>query len=413
MPAPYRRRLLDDILDDLLADLPAVLVVGPRASGKTTTALRRSKTVLRLDRPATAAAVGNDPDAVLAACSPPVLIDEWQLAPGILGAVKRSVDTEAGAGRFLITGSSRADLQAEGWPATGRVVRAPMWPMTMRETTGNTQRRSIIDVLFDGDFAAVPNATDALDVRDYVELALRGGFPEVVDQRSERSRRVWLASYIDQVVLRDAPFATQDRDPQRLRAYLRAFAAHSASAVAHKTLYDSAGINRATAVSYDHLLESLFVTEQVPAWSTNQLSRLNRASKRYVVEPALLASLLRVDARAVVRDAGLVGGVIDTFVTAQLRPELGVAVADSSIFHLRQQDGRHELDLLLEGPAGMIVGIEVKAHAAPDLSMARHLVWLRDSLPHRFSVGVLFHTGPRPLLLADRIWALPISSIWA
>ena len=75
--ANYRPRLVDVVLDDLLESLPAVLLVGPRASGKTTTALRRARTVLRLDRPATAAAVGNDPDAVLAASDPPVLIDEW------------------------------------------------------------------------------------------------------------------------------------------------------------------------------------------------------------------------------------------------------------------------------------------------------------------------------------------------
>jgi uncharacterized protein len=86
--------------------------------------------VLRLDRPEAAASMVNDPDAVLASCDPLTVIDEWPLSPAVLGAVKRNVDANSGAGRFLLAGSSRADLQQDGWPATGRVLRVPMWPMS-------------------------------------------------------------------------------------------------------------------------------------------------------------------------------------------------------------------------------------------------------------------------------------------
>lgn len=228
-----------------------------------------------------------------------------------------------------------------------------------------------------------------------------------------RARKVWLNSYVEQTVLRDAPFAAQGRDPKRLRTYLQAIASKTSSIPAHKTLYDTASITRVTALSYDHPLESLFVTEQVPAWSTNRLTRLGRTAKRYVVEPAIAASLLRLDGRTIVRDATLVGSIVDTFVAAQLRSEIGVADTDFSMFHLRRDDGSKEIDLLLEGPGGQLVAIGIKAHAAPDLGMARHLCWLRDSLPDRFTVGVVFHTGPRSYVLNDRIWALPISAIWA
>jgi hypothetical protein len=82
------------------------------------------------------------------------------------------------------------------------------------------------------------------------------------------------------------------------------------------------------------------------------------------------------------------------------------------MFHLRQSDGRHEADLVLEGPLGRIVAIEIKAHSAPTRNMARHLEWLRDELGDQFALGVLFHTGPRPIELSDRLWALPISALW-
>ncbi len=105
----------------------AVLLVGPRATGKTTTARRLSASVVRLDRPAEAAAFLADPDAALARLTEPVLLNEWQAVPDVLGAVKRAVDDDPRPGRFLLTGSVLADLDAATWPGTGRLVRLAMY----------------------------------------------------------------------------------------------------------------------------------------------------------------------------------------------------------------------------------------------------------------------------------------------
>ncbi len=107
--------------------LPAVLIVGPRGCGKTTTAERHAASVLRLDRPAERAVVEADPDAGIASGSRPLLIDEWQLAPDVLTAVKRAVDRDFTAGQFILTGSSATDLTASGRPATGRLARLSSW----------------------------------------------------------------------------------------------------------------------------------------------------------------------------------------------------------------------------------------------------------------------------------------------
>jgi uncharacterized protein len=412
MPKAYQPRLVDAVLEDLAQALPAILLVGPRASGKTTSAARRCKTILRLDQPRIAAGVENDPDVVLADCAPPVLIDEWQLVPSILGAVKRSVDTTDLKGHYFLTGSSSDDLTAKGWPATGRIARVPVWPMNVRERFGYVRRRSIVDRFFDADFSDLALPVQSLDVRNYVDLALESGFPDLVHQENERARRTWLAGYVDQIVLRDAPLVGQDRDPQKLRSYLRAIAASTAEITSHKNLYDAAGITRMTALAFDSLLELIFVTERVPAFSTNRLNQLSRTPKRYIIEPGLLGPLLKIDARTVIRDARLVGAVIDTFVAAQLRTEVAIARSGASISHLRQADGRHEVDLILEGPGGRLVAIEIKAHASPTLEMARHLLWLQAELGNQFAAGVVLHTGPRVLKLATGIWALPISALW-
>src|ERR1700730_9631079 len=100
-------RLVDPLLGELLADHPAVLVVGPRACGKTTTGRRHCQERLRLDRPAEAAVVRADPDAALADGPFPLLVDEWQVVPEVLGAVKRAVDDGTGARRVVLSGSTQ------------------------------------------------------------------------------------------------------------------------------------------------------------------------------------------------------------------------------------------------------------------------------------------------------------------
>ncbi len=408
----YLPRLVDSLISDLLTEVPAVLLAGPRASGKTTTGRRQTVSQARLDRPSESAAARLDPDVFLANAQEPLLIDEWQQVPEIMGALKRAIDDGVGNHRFVVTGSSQADLGPGGWPATGRLVRVPLWGLTMREQRKAAESASIVDVLFSGNPMAASLPSDLPDLRGYVEIALRSGFPEIALTLSESVRRRRLASYVDEIVRRDSGLAQDRKDPRLMRRYLEALAANTAGIVEHKTLFDAAQITRVSAVSYDSLLEMLYISEQVPAWRTNRLQRLIHAPKRYLVDPALMGPLLDIDVRSTLRDADLVGRVVDTLVVSQLRPELAVARNRVTFSHLRSSGGRHEVDLILSAPRNGVVAVEVKASSAPNLNDAKHLLWLRDELGPEFICGVVFHTGTRKFTMSDRIVALPVCSIW-
>ncbi len=218
---------------------------------------------------------------------------------------------------------------------------------------------------------------------------------------------------MDQLLTHDIQQVDAGRDVVRMRRYLEAYALNSAGLVDDKTLYDSAGINRKTALAYERLLSSLSIVDAVPAWSSNRLKRLVHSAKRYVVDPALLAGILRVDESGVLRDGNLLGRVLETFVMAQLRAELTTAEARPRLYHLRQEQGRREIDALAELGAEQVIGLEIKADSAPDKQSARHLEWLRDELHERFIAGVVLHTGARVYRLSDRIQAAPISTLWA
>ncbi len=408
----YTPRLIDERLARLFAELPAMMLTGPRASGKTTTARRHAATVVRLDREDEAPAFRLNPDSALAALREPVLLDEWQVVPEVLGAVKRAVDDDPRPGRFLLTGSVRGDLDAPTWPGTGRVVPMTLYGLSEREIQRRIDGPTFLERLAADEIEAFPLPPEVPDMVGYIELALRGGFPEPVLRRTGESARAWLDGYLRHLLTRDAEGLDGPRDPVRLRRYFEALALNSAGLVDHKTLYDAAGVHRATAVAYERLLTNLFVLDALPAWTSNRLMRLVRASKRYLVDPSLIATALDLDLHAVLRSGDLLGRLVDTFVVAQMRPELELRSPRPRLYHLRQRDARREVDLAVEVAAGDVIAIEIKATSAPSRDDARHLVWLRDQLGERFLAGAVLHTGPRPFRLDDRVLAVPICCLW-
>jgi predicted AAA+ superfamily ATPase len=409
--AEYVPRLADSLIAGLLRQAPAVMLTGPRASGKTTTATRHAIDTVRLDRAAEAAAFIADPDAALSARRTPLLIDEWQVVPEVLGAIKRSVDADPGPGRYVITGSARSDLDSPTWPGTGRVVRLPVWPMSQRELTYTTSSAGVLDrVLTDGlDSLALPPQVP--DLPGYLDLAVAGGLPQAVLTRDPIYRRRWLTSYLEQLVTRDAESLDGGRDPVRLRRYVDGLAENLSGLAADVTLAETAGLNIRTAAAYDRLLQALGVLDIVPGWSSNRLKRLTQRGKRYLADTGLAAAALRVDADDILRDGNLIGRFLDAYVAAQLRPEVAVSPHTPGLYHLRDRDG-HEIDLLLDyGRKGQLA-LEIKATAAPRTADATHLRWLIERQP-TVRAGIVLHTGPSLFQLSDSIIAAPIAILWS
>jgi predicted AAA+ superfamily ATPase len=410
--ARYTPRLIDGTLTQLFGELPALLITGPRAAGKTTTAQRLAATVVHLDRPVEAEAFRDDPDVALRTLPEPVMLDEWQVVPDVLGAVKRAVDADPRPGRFLVTGSAHGRLDAPTWPGTGRLVHVRMWGLTERELCGQLSRPSFLRMLADADMSAFQIPANPPDLLGYVELALRGGYPEPALRLARRARDLWLQGYIDELLTRDADGLAGPRDPRRLRRYFEALAVNTAGLATEKTIYGAAGVSHMTATGYERLLANMFILDSLPAWSTNRLSRLVKASKRFLTDSSLVAAGLGLDEQAVVRDGNMLGRLVETFALAQIRPELELAAPKPRLYHLREKNARHEIDLVAEFAAGEVVAVEIKSSAAPTRADARHLEWLRGRLGERFLAGAVLHTGPRPYRLGERIFALPICVLW-
>jgi predicted AAA+ superfamily ATPase len=229
---------------------------------------------------------------------------------------------------------------------------------------------------------------------------------------------MWLESYMEDLLSHDVEQLEETsgrrRDTQGLRHYLEAYALSSAGVAEHKTIYDAAQVNKATADAYDELLAGLPITENVPAWTSNRLKRLVQSAQALPDRRGVIATALRPQTQRAGGDERRrsAGPHPHTFVAAQLRPELATSRTRPRLHHLRTEQGRHEIDLIAELAGQRVLGIEVKASAAPTRDDAKHLRWLHDELGERFLAGVVLHTGQRAYELDEKIIAAPIAVLW-
>lgn len=403
-------RIVDRLVaEELLPEFPAILIVGPRGCGKSTSMSQFADTVLDLSTPGVRTAAIEDPDGILAAASGRVLIDEWQEAPEILGAIKRAVDTDLSSipGRFIVTGSVRAAQQAATWPGTGRLIRVRMSGLTQGELEDNNSYNPI-DTLFAD--KAPTFGHSGLSRHDYLNRIVAGRFPDVIG-KTDRGRSRWFDGYVEQLVDRDAAqIATTNPRPRKLRSVLSSCVARTGQELNKEATARDADVAKGTADNYITLLEDLSIIQRIPAWHNKRLHRLNRSPKIHIADPGLAAHLLNVDVKTLERDATLVGQLFETFVATEFSAHIETAEHRTEMFHLRNRDG-NEVDLILERH-GRIIALEVKSSANVDRDDARGLLWLQEKLGAAFHYGAVIYAGALPFQIDDRIWALPASTLW-
>ena len=421
----YRRRSIDDELDELLGALPALALEGPKGVGKTATAQRRAATTVRLDEPAQRQIAEADPGRVLAGDGP-VLLDEWQRVPALWDAVRRAVDDGVPRGPFLLTGSaapadSRQDPQRHS--GAGRIDVLRMRPMTLSERLGLDTTVSL-RALLNGDQAEVGGSSE-ISLSEYTEEIISSGFPGI-RALSGRARRVRLDGYISRIIDRDFAdeLGQQVRRPDTLRRWMRAYAAATSTVTSLEKIRDAATHNEATpakttVLAYRDALARLLILDPVDGWAptNNHLKRLTHSAKHHIADPALAAALLGLTEDkllkgegglvAIPRDGSFLGALFESLVT--LSVQVFAQAAEAQVRHLRTRSGDREVDLIVQGRAGEIVGVEVKLSATVDDDDVAHLRWLGDELKGDLRAALVITTGPHAYRRPDGICVVPLA----
>jgi uncharacterized protein len=415
----YTPRTVDAELDELLLGLPAIALEGPKGVGKTATAERRVRTVVRLDEPAQRELAQADPSLPLRS-DLPVLIDEWQHVPAVWDAVRRAVDRDGAPGRYLLAGSA-APVSAPTHSGAGRIVTLRMRPLSLSERELGPPTVSLGQLLT-GARSGLEGST-SVGLADYAAEIVHSGYPGM-RRLAGRALRAQLDGYLARVVDRD--FVEQGhavRKPEALRRWMAAYAAATASTTSLDRIRRAATggegdvPTKVTIATYRDVLERLWIIDPIPGWlpTRNHLSRLTQAPKHHLADPALAARLLGVDERALLggatasssapRDGTLLGQLFESLVALSVR--VYAQAAEASVGHLRTKEGRQEIDLVVVRPDQRVLAVEVKLSATVTDDDVKHLRWLREQLGDEVLDTVVITTGPQAYRRSDGIGVVP------
>ncbi len=411
------RRMLP-VCSELLGGFRSVVVNGPRQSGKSTLVRQiqdERGRVISLDDPPSLSAATGDPVGFLDQLPAQIAIDEFQRGGDqLLLALKARIDRSNDRGQYLLAGSTRfLTTRRLSETLTGRIAIAELLPLSAGEI--RSSGASFVDLAF-GQSAAqrlLAAAYPALTRRDYTDMVAVGGFPElVVGPQTHRFRSTWVRSYIETVTaLTNVEQVAEIRRPALVGDLLRQMAARSATEIVVSDLSRELQVDDSTIRTYLDVLSTLYLIQQIPAWTTSQTNRAKRRPVGHLIDTALACGILGVTGDHLSEPTSpWIGPLLESFVVAEISKQIGWSETGARLLQYRDRDQR-EIDVVLEHGRS-VVGLEVKATSTPLTKHARHLAALRNKIGERFALGVVLHTGTAVESLGDRLVAVPVSALW-
>ncbi len=403
-------RWIEPRITEALLDTPVVLLAGPRQAGKTTLvrqiAEQQGLRYLTLDDALTLLSAREDPVGMIRSLDRAV-IDEIQRAPQLLLAIKKSVDDDRRPGRFLLTGSANLmALPTVTDSLAGRMETLSLLPLSQSEIESNSA--NWIDRAFTGQLLQVDKPALGSEL---IERILCGGYPEAISRSSPRRRLTWARQYIDAIIQRDVRDVAGIDKLDHLPRFLRALAQTAGQMCNYTKLGGQVGLDGKTAARYISVFEQMYLLKRVDVWARNRLNRVVKTPKLQFLDSGLLASLLGLNTEALNQDRMRLGSLLESFVFSELLKHTTTADDDYDLMYYRDAD-KYEVDVVIENTAGQLIGVEVKAAASIKESDLRGLKKLADLAGDQFKMGVLLYDGTEIMPLSEKLWAVPLSTLW-
>jgi predicted AAA+ superfamily ATPase len=336
-----------------------------------------------------------------------MVIDEIQRAPGLLLAIKQSVDADRRPGRFLLTGSANLmTLPLVADSLAGRIENQVLLPLAQSEIAGAAGCRDWIDQVFAG---RIPHP--AAGRADVAERVLRGGYPEALARATPRRRQAWARQYADMLLRRDIRDLVRLDKTEHLPRLLAMLAQVSGQLCNFTQLGSQIGLDHKTVAKYLAVFEQLFLMQRVPAWSGNRLSRLVKTAKLQFIDSGLLAALLEIAEISTIHHRARFGQLLESFVFGELLKFCTWSERRYAMYFYRDKNQR-EVDFVLEDAQGSILGVEVKAAATVGGNDFAGLHQLAALATDRFSAGIVLYDGDTTLPFGPKLWAVPLGTLW-
>lgn len=365
----YRKRIVDDILDQKLSYMGAVLVEGPKWCGKTTTCEQHANSVLYLDDPDMReqylGLAGTKISELLKGKSPR-LFDEWQDVPELWDAIRFAVDHSDDDRHFILTGSAvvaEEKKQKIRHSGTGRFSWLRMRPMTLLES-GESSGEVSLAALMDGEeFSGASSRKIELD--EMAEIVCRGGWPAAVGKSGSAALGISV-DYFSAVAESDISRADGiPRDPARVRRLLRSLArlqgTPSSLAAIRRDIVanDTDGLSEDTIYSYLNALERIFAVDNVQAWTPSLRAKeaIRSSETRFFVDPSIATAALGATPARLMKDLRSFGCLFETLCMRDLKTYM--EASRGHVFRYHDKTGL-ECDAVLEDAKGRYALVEIK-----------------------------------------------------
>ncbi|MEK6543769.1 MAG: ATP-binding protein [Elusimicrobiota bacterium] len=364
--------------------MPALLVTGPRQSGKTTLVRRTfpKHRYVSLENPDELDFALNDPRGFLKKYDAPAILDEVQRAPQILSYLQQMIDEDGRGGQWILTGSQHFLLMSQASQTlAGRLAIMELLPLSLAEVVGAP--------VLDPEDALLRDSVARRPAASLNEIIFRGFYPRLQDVALDAND--WLSAYVQTYVERDVRNLLKIGDLGAFRRFLRLCAGRSGQILNFSSLANDAGISSPTAHSWIGILEASFIVRLLPPYFRNFNKRLIKAPKLYFLDTGLLCHLLEVRKSQDIAAHPLRGAIFETFVVSGLYKMFANFGRRAPLYFWRDHVG-HEIDVVVDLGDGF-VPLEIKSAKTVNTEFFKDMQWwlaLRDQ-PDRS--GILCYGG--------------------
>lgn len=363
----YRSRIADQLLREKLEAMGAVIIEGPKACGKTTTAEQQAKSIIYMDDPSKQGQykqMAQTNISFLLQGETPRLIDEWQEVPQFWDAIRFEVDHRDNDGQFILTGSAvPADTKDIHHTGTGRYGWLTMRPMSLWES-GESSGDISLSSLFHS-----PETVKGINKLTLPMIALaicRGGWPKSLQKKTEKAALTQATEYYKAITNSDISRVDNiRRDEERAKRIMRSYARHQGTQASIATILADIATNEPENVSdetinaYLSALRKIFVIEDMPAWNPNLRSKtaVRTSETRYYVDPSIGVAALGLGPNDLIEDLNTCGLFFETMCIRDLR--VYADALDGTVYHYRDKNGL-ECDAVVHLRNGSYGLIEIK-----------------------------------------------------
>jgi predicted AAA+ superfamily ATPase len=280
----------------------------------------------------------------------------------------------------------------------GRLRLLNLWPLSQGEILG--QQETFLDKIFNQD---IPSTGETVECSKGLLLGkiFEGGYPTLLSIESEKQKNAWLNDYISLVLQKDILELSRIENITEIPNLLILLASRVGCLLNVEELARALRLSSMTLHRYLGLLQTLFLVHLLPPWHTNLGKRLVKSPKIYLTDTALQLFLLNMDRERLSKDPNLMGKILENFVVLELLKQLSWNEQNIQMYYYR--DYQHsEIDIILEGPGGKLVAIEIKSSETVSPDDAKSLKAFQEMAKEKFVQGILLYAGTTHLSFGEK-----------